>query len=163
MRQGNFTQESEIEYRRVDYCGRDARGLFGEKTRWCVIIDNGGRIYRGPVVVMQMIGLRELLAEFEVNCNKPMVLYENNQAAPKHLEGDGASARSKHVDIPGKLFYASEPHDESGTGTETRGAKVSGRLEAGYQRDGIEAIIVVEILESQGEHFKSGVARSLPF
>ena len=58
-----------------------------------------------------MIGLRELLAEFEMNCNKPMVLYENNQAAPKHLEGDGASARSKHVDV--RIKFVSS-HTKSG-------------------------------------------------
>ena len=51
------------------------------------------------VVMVQMLGLRELIHEIGLNCKKPMILYVDNQAALKHLGGDGPSAKSKHVDV----------------------------------------------------------------
>ena len=40
-----------------------------------------------------------------------MVLYVDNQAALQHLKGDGASAESKHVDVPIKFVSS---HARSG-------------------------------------------------
>ena len=68
--------------------------------------------YTAPsVVVTQMIGLRELLGEFGMKCDEPMVLYVDNQAVLKHLGGDGGSARSKHVDV--RIKFVSS-HTKSG-------------------------------------------------
>nr|CCA18746.1 PREDICTED: similar to copiatype polyprotein putative [Albugo laibachii Nc14] len=51
------------------------------------------------VVVLQMLGIRELLHEIGLKCKEPMILYVDNQAALKQLGGDGSSANSKHVDV----------------------------------------------------------------
>ena len=51
------------------------------------------------VVVTHMLGLRELFGEIEMPCNEPMLIYVDNQAVISKLGGDGASARSKHIDV----------------------------------------------------------------
>lgn len=57
------------------------------------------------VIVTQMLGLRELIQEMGVRCVEPMLLYVDNQAALKQLEGEGASMKSKHVDVRIKFVY----------------------------------------------------------
>lgn len=86
------------------------------------------------VVLAQALGVRELLREFGVKCNKPKILYADNQAALKQLGGDGPTVKSKHVHVrikfceltrtewiidalPGKLSDACGSHEESGYST----------------------------------------------
>ena len=63
------------------------------------------------VVVVQMLGIRELLHEIGLDCKEPMMLYVDNQTALKQLGGDSSSAKSKHVDVQVKFVSS---HVKSG-------------------------------------------------
>lgn len=47
------------------------------------------------VIAAELLGVRELLGELCVKHEQPMVLYVDNQAALKQLNGEGASAEDK--------------------------------------------------------------------
>lgn len=61
------------------------------------------KLTAASVVVVQMLGVRELFGEFGVKGNEPMILYLDHQAALKQLGGDGPTAKSKHVDVRIKI------------------------------------------------------------
>ncbi|GMF16752.1 unnamed protein product [Phytophthora fragariaefolia] len=46
----------------------------------------------------ELLGVRELLNELGVKMKMPMPLRVDNQAAIKHLDGEKASSKAKHID-----------------------------------------------------------------
>ncbi|OWZ13989.1 polyprotein [Phytophthora megakarya] len=51
------------------------------------------------VMATKLLGVRELLGELNVILKVPMALRVDNQAALKQLDGEGVSAKAKHVDV----------------------------------------------------------------
>ncbi|KAE9159173.1 hypothetical protein PF004_g31638 [Phytophthora fragariae] len=51
------------------------------------------------VMATELLGVRELLGELRVKHEVPITLRVDNQAALKQLEGEGASAKAKHIDV----------------------------------------------------------------
>nr|KAE8931659.1 hypothetical protein PF009_g18284 [Phytophthora fragariae] len=49
------------------------------------------------VMATELLGVIELLGELRVKHEVPMTLRVDNQAALKQLEGEGASAKAKHI------------------------------------------------------------------
>ncbi|KAE8915867.1 hypothetical protein PF005_g19500 [Phytophthora fragariae] len=47
----------------------------------------------------ELLGVRELFGELGVKHEVPMTLRVDSQAALKQLEGEGASAKAKHIDV----------------------------------------------------------------
>ncbi|DAZ97926.1 TPA: hypothetical protein N0F65_007267 [Lagenidium giganteum] len=54
----------------------------------------------------EMLGVRELLEEIGVQVNAPMILWMDNQAAKRQVEGEETSGRAKHIDV--KIKFVSD-------------------------------------------------------
>ncbi|GMG14877.1 unnamed protein product [Phytophthora fragariaefolia] len=51
------------------------------------------------VMAAELLSVRELLGELRAKHEVPMALRVDNQVALKHLDGEGASAKAKHIDV----------------------------------------------------------------
>eukprot|EP00644_Phytophthora_capsici_P001550 jgi/Phyca11/129118/e_gw1.81.185.1 len=51
------------------------------------------------VIAAELLGVRQLMEELGIAYKKPMSLRVFNQAMLKQLDGDGASAKAKHIDV----------------------------------------------------------------
>ena len=72
----------------------------GMPVTWIAIKQGGvcfstmeAKLTAASVVVVQMLGQRELLGEFGVKCNEPMIVYVDNQEALKLIGGDRPTAK----------------------------------------------------------------------
>ncbi|OWZ04437.1 polyprotein [Phytophthora megakarya] len=57
-----------------------------------------GKYTVASVMATELLGFRELLGELNVILEVPMALRVDYQAALKQLDGEGASAKAKHID-----------------------------------------------------------------
>ncbi|CAH0516987.1 unnamed protein product [Peronospora belbahrii] len=89
--------------RKMPHCGARLqqrglrRGSRGLKICRRGIIYDEAKFVAAPLVVSDMLGLRELLGEIGVRVAKPMLMHVGNEAAIKQIQGEDSAGRAKHI------------------------------------------------------------------